>query len=137
MLRRARNSRPSRGMRIVSLPSPSAPMADKTARMWDAATGKEISAFKGPDVTFTSVAFSPDGARVLTGSDNKTSRLWDAATGKEIRAFKGHKHDVTSVAFSRDGARVLTGSLDETARLWDAATGRELRAFKGGQSAVW
>jgi WD domain, G-beta repeat len=67
------------------------------------------------------VAFSPDGARVLTGSEDKTARLWDAATGLEIRAFKGHEGAVNSVAFSPDGARVLTGSWDKTARLWDAA----------------
>ncbi|HXN88172.1 MAG TPA: hypothetical protein VN890_02260, partial [Methylocella sp.] len=79
----------------------------------------------------TSVAFSPDGVRVLTGSYDNTARLWDAATGKEIRAFKGHVGSVTSVAFSPDGARVLTGSGDATARLWAAATGEELRAFKG------
>jgi eukaryotic-like serine/threonine-protein kinase len=50
----------------------------------------------------TPVAFSPDGARVLTGSEEKTTRLWDAATGKEIRAFKGHDKLVFSVAFSPD-----------------------------------
>src|ERR1700732_5116023 len=70
-----------------------------------------------------SVAFSPDGARVLTGSADKTARLWDAATGKEIRGFTGHEDVVMSAAFSPHGARVLTGSQDETARLWDIATG--------------
>jgi WD40 repeat protein len=66
-----------------------------------------------------SVAFSPDGARVLTGSSDHPARLWDAATGQEIRAFKAHEGVVFSVAFSPDGARVLTGSADKTARLWD------------------
>jgi WD40 repeat protein len=50
---------------------------DKTARLWDTATGKEIRAFKGHESTVTSVAFSPDGARVLTGSEDNTARLWD------------------------------------------------------------
>ena len=74
-----------------------------------------------------SVAFSPDGALVLTGSDG-TARIWDAATGQEIRAFK-NESSVTSVAFSPDGAHVLTGSHDGTARIGDAATGHEIRAF--------
>ena len=60
----------------MSFPSSSAPMAtrvltgsrDKTARLWDAATGNEIRAFKGHEHFVLSVAFSPDGARVLTGS---------------------------------------------------------------------
>jgi hypothetical protein len=62
----------------------------------------------------TSVAFSPDGARVLTGSTNATAHLWDAATGEEIRAFKGHEDLVLSVAFSPNGTQVLTGSGDKT-----------------------
>jgi WD40 repeat protein len=104
---------------------------DKTARIWDIATGKEVHAFNGHEEQVNSVAFDPRGALVLTGSNDKTARLWDAATGKEMRAFKGHEGAVLSVAFSPDGARVLTGSWDKTARLWDAATGKEIRAFKG------
>jgi hypothetical protein len=50
---------------------------DNTARLWDAATGREIRVFKGHENRVTSVAFSPDGARVLTGSAEKTARLWD------------------------------------------------------------
>jgi WD40 repeat protein len=53
----------------------------------------------------TSVAFSPSGARVLTGSEDNIERLWDAETGAEIRAFRGHQNWVTSVAFSPDGVR--------------------------------
>jgi hypothetical protein len=65
-----------------------------------------------------SVAFSPDGAHVLTGLDDRTARLWEAATGKELRAFKGHGGTVRSVGFSPDGTHVLTSaSNDKTARL--------------------
>jgi len=109
---------------------------DWTARLWDAATGEEIRAFKGHAGFVFSVAFRPDGARVLTGSADGTARLWDAATGKELRAFKGHEGSVFSVVFSPDGAHVLTGSWDKTARLWDAATGEEIRAFEGHQGSV-
>src|ERR1700730_997103 len=89
------------------------------------ATIHRRSAFKGHEGAVWSVAFSPDGAHVLTGlydtttrhsdgarvlieSRGKPARLWDAATGQELRAFNGHQGTVASVAFSPDGARVLT-----------------------------
>jgi WD40 repeat protein len=103
---------------------------DNTARLWDAATGKEIRAFKGHKESVHSVAFSPDGTRVLTGSMDSTARLWDVATGEELRAFRGHESWVLSATFSPDGARVMTGSADMTARLWDATTGAVIRVLK-------
>jgi WD domain, G-beta repeat len=57
---------------------------DKTARLWDAATGKEVAVLRGHDDQVLSAVFSPDGARVVTASLDKTARLWDAATGKEV-----------------------------------------------------
>src|SRR5262249_8467780 len=81
------------------------------------------------DAFVTSVAFSPDGARVLTGLQDGTARLLDAVTGKEIRAFKGHDGPIRSVAFSGDGKLVLTGSEDKTA-------GKVIRAFEGHENYV-
>jgi WD40 repeat protein len=75
------------------------------------------------------VAFSPDGRRVVTGSENGTARLWDALTGQPIGEPMKHDGPIHSAQFSPDGSKVLTASGDKTARLWDAASGKELAAF--------
>jgi WD40 repeat protein/transcriptional regulator with XRE-family HTH domain len=110
---------------------------DKTARLWDAATGQPLHTFSGPTELVRGIAFAPDGQTILTGNFDGTARLWDVATGGEVRQFRGHTHlRVGGVAFSPDGKQVLTGSGDKTARLWDAATGQELRRFIGHTDGV-
>ncbi len=80
--------------------------------------------------TINSVAYSPDGRTVLTGSTDNTARLRDISSGKQIHHFKGHTDFIISVAYSPGGKTVLTGSHDTTARLWDVETGKQLHILK-------
>ena len=73
-----------------------------------------------------SVAFSPDGARLATASDDRTAKVWDAESGEELFTLAGHTNWVLSVVFSPDGTRLATASSDRTAKVWDAASGAEL-----------
>jgi len=109
---------------------------DGTARLWDAASGRELAVLRGHKHSVNSVAFSPDGRRVLSGSADGTARLWDADSGRELAVLRGQESPVTSVAFSPDGCRVLSGSYDKTVRLWDADSGRELAVLRGHESGV-
>ncbi|MFN5464320.1 MAG: AAA-like domain-containing protein, partial [Cyanobacteriota bacterium] len=75
-----------------------------------------------------SVAFSPDGQRIVSGSDDKTLRLWEAATGEPIGfPLLGHKGGIRTVAFSPDGRHIVSGSDDKTLRIWDAISGKPLK----------
>jgi WD40 repeat protein len=76
---------------------------DKTVKVWDAATGKETLSLTGHTSWVSSVAFSPDGKRIVSGSQDGTVKVRDAATGKETLSLKGHIHWVYGVAFSPDG----------------------------------
>ena len=109
---------------------------DRTARLWDAATGAELAVLRGHQGGVMSAVFDPSGARVLTASDDGIARLWDAATGAELAVLRGHQGGVMSAVFDPSGARVLTASDDCTARLWDAATGAELAVLRGHQGGV-
>ena len=110
---------------------------DKTAILWDAATGQKLRTFQGHTDMVNSVAFSPDGRQVLTGAADATAIVWDVATGRQLFALQGHTHSVGSVAFSPDGRQALTGIFDNTAILWDATTGRELRTFVAGEPSAF
>jgi WD40 repeat protein len=73
----------------------------------------------------TSVAFSPDGELIVSGSRDCTIRVWDVATGDIISGpFEGHTGAVTCVTFSPDGKQIISGSEDRTIRIWDVWTGK-------------
>ena len=110
---------------------------DKTARLWDPATGDCLRTLTGHDGEVFGVAFSPDGRLLATASMDKTARLWDPATGDCLRTLTGHDGDVYGVAFNPDGRLLATSSDDHKARLWDPATGDCLRTLTGHDGEVW
>ncbi|WP_439630623.1 caspase family protein [Gemmata sp.] len=107
---------------------------DNTVRVWDAASGKELTRFKGGGIIF-SVAFSPDGKSVLSGGFD-TARVWDVATGKEVHAYSTlAKNDfsrqdlVKSAAFSPDGKLIARGGSTSGLIVWDTATKSKLAPY--------
>jgi WD40 repeat protein len=91
---------------------------DRTARLWDAATGQLHAVLRGHGRAVHAAAFSRDSRLVVTVSEDRTARIWEAETGREYFTLQGHQDAVTWAAFSPDGQRVLTASWDGTARIW-------------------
>jgi WD40 repeat protein/tRNA A-37 threonylcarbamoyl transferase component Bud32 len=117
-------------------------------KLWDMVTGKEVRTLKGHKLPVTSVCFSHDGKRIVSGSGGSPNpqgelpgevKVWDVQ-GQEICSLMGHTGRVTSVCFSPDGKQVLSGGgtygKPGEVKLWDVATRQEIRSFKGHISSV-
>ncbi|MFN0119041.1 MAG: hypothetical protein ACKV2V_00915, partial [Blastocatellia bacterium] len=95
-------------------------------RLWDVASGREIRRFSGHTLSVRGLTFSPDGARLLTGSLDRTARLWDTDSGRELLRLGGHSEEITAVTFSPDGRYALTRGADGMNLFHDLTNGREL-----------
>jgi WD40 repeat protein len=86
---------------------------------------------KGHTGLIHSLAFSPDGKVLASGSFDNDIKLWDYPSGKLLSTLKGHAAPVYSVAFSPNGTFLASGSQDKTIRLWDPKDGKMVRELKG------
>jgi WD40 repeat protein len=110
-------------------------LGNNTVRVWNAASGQEVFSLKGHDHVVDSVAFSPDGERLVSASQDKTIKTWDTQSGQETLTLKGHSSHIWSVAFSPEGRRLASASSDRTVRIWDAGPEFAERAVHGIERA--
>jgi WD40 repeat protein len=108
-----------------------------------------LGQFSGHEGPVVSLAFSPDGGRLLSGSIDNTVRLWDVDGGREIRRFDGHNGGIFSLDFSPDGQYFASGSPDASVIIWQTESGELLRrlddldgsvsgvAFDPGGERLW
>ncbi|MBE9038090.1 serine/threonine-protein kinase [aff. Roholtiella sp. LEGE 12411] len=104
---------------------------DRTIKLWNLATGKQISSLNGHSQQVNIVVISPDGKTLVSGSDDNTIKIWNLATGEQIRTLIGHSSAVHALAISPDGKTLVSGSDDNTIKIWNLATGRQIRTLIG------
>ena len=100
--------------------------ADRTARVWDRASGRNVMILEEHKADVRSATFSPDGERIVTAGEDNVAFVWQVSNGRILLALMGHTYYVQSAIFSPDGLRISTSSNDRSAKLWDATDGREL-----------
>ncbi|BAY62896.1 protein kinase [Calothrix brevissima NIES-22] len=128
---------------------------DRTVRMWKLlnndvllASNNTTKEFKNrPNCTLLgilsghawavlTVAFSPDGKILATGSDDNTIKLWQVNTGQVITTLLGHSWSVVAVAFTIDGTMLISASRDRTVKLWQVSTAKEIATLSGHADSV-
>jgi WD40 repeat protein len=109
---------------------------------WQRQLHLPLKTFVHPSLA-TAGAFSHDGSRIVTSSQDGVARVWDTASGRKLATFRGNGAPIYSVAFSPDGRWIANGqwvtnsSEAATATVWEAATGRLLLSLNGHAGSVW
>src|SRR5262249_53170709 len=105
---------------------------DPTARLWDAINGKLRTTCTGHRSKLDSVAFSPDGSRLVTTSSDRTVRQWDVRRGQETEPpYDRHASEVYSAVYSPDGQWIASAGADRTIRVWRARGRRDVVVLHG------
>ncbi|WP_061299870.1 nSTAND1 domain-containing NTPase [Herbidospora cretacea] len=110
---------------------------DGTARVWDLATARPLATLAGHTGGLTSVAFSPDGGRLVTAGADGTARVWDLADParpRPLTTLTGHSGPVHRAVFTPEGDAVVTGGGDTTIRFWDG-DGRQIAIYNSRPGA--
>ncbi|MHC4545378.1 MAG: WD40 domain-containing protein [Planctomycetota bacterium] len=130
------------GMQMASICDCNLFDGNSTIKVWDTKTGHEVITLSDQECYFISVAFSPNGKRIVSGSLAGVIKIWDVATGSEVMTLLGQPHSIQSlhdtfrvplvavysIAFSPDGKRIVAGEMSGTIKIWNAASPEEVAA---------
>lgn len=109
---------------------------DRTARVTDLETGKQLYRFEHPAVAM-GVAFTPDGRHLVSGCHDSEIRVWELDAGQLARTISGHRGSVNDFDFSPDGKLLASSSSDRTVRVWEFETGQLLASLRGHRQAIY
>lgn len=107
-----------------------------TLSIWDVESGQQSNGFKGNANTINTIATSPDGVHVVSGSRDGIVRIWSLVSCQQVQCLEGHTRPVNSVVYSADGKRIASGSCDKSVIIWDAIDGKMLLRLIDHTSSV-
>ncbi|MFL5698564.1 MAG: protein kinase domain-containing protein [Ktedonobacteraceae bacterium] len=104
--------------------------------------GTIVYTYRGHSDTVNTVAWSPDGSFIASGSSDETVHVWDAVTGDLFLTYSGHSKTVTTLAWSPDGMKIASGSLDGPVHVWGVGNGGRFLTYRGhcyfrSRETVW
>lgn len=109
---------------------------DKTAKIWDVATGDLLADLKGHTERLIDAEYSANGKMILTASFDQLVKIWNAGSAELLYNLQGHTKKIIAAHFSSDNKKVISCSVDGTAKIWDALTGKLLHDLTGHKAAV-
>src|SRR5947209_4270866 len=112
------------------------PSAKADLRIYRVSDWKLLATLRGHDDVIFSIAFSPDGRRLVSASFDHTLRLWEIDKQQPLRTYPHHSDFVYAVAFSPDGKQIVSASKDRTVQLFDAESGKSVFTFSGMEQDV-
>lgn len=115
---------------------PGSPEERRSIRLIDFRSGEVVRLLIGHTNVISSLAFSPDGRYLISGSGDKSAKIWQVDTGDLLQTLKGHSDLILEVAFSPDSRHAVTGSNDDTLRQWQVSNGKLLKTMQGHSGDV-
>jgi WD40 repeat protein len=109
----------------------------QTSNVWNKSEQISLAnTLTGHSQRVSSIAITPDGQLIASGSEDKTIKLWNLRTGQLLRTLTGHSEGIRSIAISLDGKLLASGGDDKTIKLWNLDTGKLLRTLTGHSEIV-
>ena len=109
---------------------------DRTLKVWDLESGRELRTLKGQSAAPRGVAASADWRRAVSVSEDGMLRVWDLENGRDLRTLSAHSGGARGVAVSADGQLAVSAAWDRTLKVWGVESGKELLTLRGHSAAV-